>query len=378
MMMMSSRVRDEFLGNGALRRLGSVALSSLVFASSIPALGLDVDVLRFRPEESISRMIQSTPAVLMKNAQSPIKAEEDAVVALFKEAVPSVVNVHAYDVREEVGTNLLAVPQGGGSGIIWSDDGIVVTNYHVIQKARIATITMIAQPGEPSYQYPASLVGADPDSDIAVLKIDSNKGFLVGGTGQAVVRQQGSGLKLNQFKAIRLGSSADLQVGQSVFAIGNPFGLDHSLTRGIVSGLGREVVSPNRRPISNCIQTDAAINPGNSGGALLDSDGALVGMNTAILTPSGASAGVGFAVPVDTLKAVVGAILRAGGVPRPALGAVIVGLGGMPVRTERDLFRALEGRRPGETVEVEVLRPLGGEGFAVATVRLRLGQRGLP
>eukprot|EP00639_Heterosigma_akashiwo_P029262 CAMPEP_0194675264 /NCGR_PEP_ID=MMETSP0295-20121207/8160_1 /TAXON_ID=39354 /ORGANISM="Heterosigma akashiwo, Strain CCMP2393" /LENGTH=315 /DNA_ID=CAMNT_0039559577 /DNA_START=231 /DNA_END=1175 /DNA_ORIENTATION=+ len=315
-MMMSSRVRDEFLGNGALRRLGSVALSSLVFASSIPALGLDVDVLRFRPEESISRMIQSTPAVLMKNAQSPIKAEEDAVVALFKEAVPSVVNVHAYDVREEVGTNLLAVPQGGGSGIIWSDDGIVVTNYHVIQKARIATVTMIAQPGEPSYQYPASLVGADPDSDIAVLKIDSNKGFLVGGTGQAVVRQQGSGLKLNQFKAIRLGSSADLQVGQSVFAIGNPFGLDHSLTRGIVSGLGREVVSPNRRPISNCIQTDAAINPGNSGGALLDSDGALVGMNTAILTPSGASAGVGFAVPVDTLKAVVGAILRAGGVPR--------------------------------------------------------------
>eukprot|EP00639_Heterosigma_akashiwo_P025234 CAMPEP_0194700076 /NCGR_PEP_ID=MMETSP0295-20121207/25279_1 /TAXON_ID=39354 /ORGANISM="Heterosigma akashiwo, Strain CCMP2393" /LENGTH=176 /DNA_ID=CAMNT_0039593815 /DNA_START=371 /DNA_END=897 /DNA_ORIENTATION=+ len=176
----------------------------------------------------------------MKNAQSPIKAEEDAVVALFKEAVPSVVNVHAYDVREEVGTNLLAV----------------------------ATVTMIAQPGEPSYQYPASLVGADPDSDIAVLKIDSNKGFLVGGTGQAVVRQQGSGLKLNQFKAIRLGSSADLQVGQSVFAIGNPFGLDHSLTRGIVSGLGREVVSPNRRPISNCIQTDAAINPGNSGGAL--------------------------------------------------------------------------------------------------------------
>src|SRR5262249_42626336 len=162
------------------------------------------------------------------------------------------------------------VPQGTGSGFIWDDQGHVVTNYHVVQGASSADITL----GDTSYD--ATSVGVAPDQDLAVLKIRAPRANLV---------------------PIKVGTSADVQVGQKVFAIGNPFGLDHTLTTGIVSALGRTIQSVTNRPIDGVIQTDAAINPGNSGGPLLDSHGRLIGINTAIYSPSGVSAGIRLAVP---------------------------------------------------------------------------------
>ena len=172
----------------------------------------------------------------------------------------------------------------------------MVTNFHVIKGAQAATVVLTGRDGKTS-NFPAKLVGFNPDKDVAVLQIDA-------ATAQPIA----------------LGNSAALRVGQTTLAIGNPFGLDHTLTVGVVSGLGREVTSPSGRPITNVIQTDAAINPGNSGGALLDSRGSLIGMNTAIFSPSGASAGIGFAIPVDTLKYQVDTIINFGKVDRAALG----------------------------------------------------------
>ncbi len=172
--------------------------------------------------------------------------------------------------------NTMEVPAGTGSGIVWDREGRVLTNFHVIRSASGAKITLANKK-----VYDASLVGYDADKDIAVLQIEAPPRELV---------------------PIEIGESAKLRVGQSTYAIGNPFGLDHTLTTGVLSGLGREMKSPTGRTISNCIQTEAAISPGNSGGPLLDSRGRLIGMNTSIYSPSGASAGVGFAIPVDTMK----------------------------------------------------------------------------
>jgi S1-C subfamily serine protease len=189
--------------------------------------------------------------------------------------------------------NVFAVPQGSGSGFVWDEEGHIITNYHVVQDADLAEVTL----GETSYR--ATMVGTAKDNDIAVLKIRVVKDKLV---------------------PIKIGTSADIQVGQKVLAIGNPFGLDHTLTTGIVSALGRTITSVTNRPIDGVIQTDAAINPGNSGGPLLDSSGRLIGMNTAIYSPSGASAGVGFAIPVDTVNRVVPQLIAHGRVQRPYMG----------------------------------------------------------
>jgi S1-C subfamily serine protease len=186
------------------------------------------------------------------------------------------------------------VPRGMGSGIIWDDNGHVVTNFHVLEGASGATVTLSDQS-----EWKASLVGAFPDRDVAVLRIAAPK---------------------EKLRAISIGSSKDLQVGQRVYAIGNPFGLDQTLTTGIVSALNREIQSVNQRTIRGVIQTDAAINPGNSGGPLLDSAGRLIGVNTAIYSPSGASAGIGFAIPVDEVNRVVPRLIKEGKYTRPALG----------------------------------------------------------
>eukprot|EP00555_Chaetoceros_dichaeta_P008975 CAMPEP_0198272754 /NCGR_PEP_ID=MMETSP1447-20131203/54399_1 /TAXON_ID=420782 /ORGANISM="Chaetoceros dichaeta, Strain CCMP1751" /LENGTH=194 /DNA_ID=CAMNT_0043966113 /DNA_START=16 /DNA_END=597 /DNA_ORIENTATION=+ len=151
--------------------------------------------------------------------------------------------------------------------------------------------------------YEAKIIGVDPSKDLAVLKIDAPVADLY---------------------PIQVGTSQGLKVGQSAYAIGNPFGLDHTLTVGVISGMGREVKSPIGRPISNVIQTDAAINPGNSGGPLLDSRGKLIGINTSIYSPSGASAGIGFAIPVDTAKFIIDTLIRDGQVVRPALGIALI------------------------------------------------------
>ncbi|MBX3437409.1 MAG: trypsin-like peptidase domain-containing protein, partial [Planctomycetaceae bacterium] len=193
-----------------------------------------------------------------------------------------------FDVRE--------IPRGSGTGIIWSEDGYIVTNDHVVRDTSRLFVTLAD-----NSTHEARVVGVEPGYDIAVLKID-------------VGRQR--------LKTIPIGSSSDLQVGQNVFAIGSPFGLDQTLTTGVISGLGRELESENGR-IFDIIQTDAAINPGNSGGPLLDSAGRLIGMNTAIYSQSGTSSGVGFAVPVDSINRVVPDLIRYGKRnPRPVLGLV--------------------------------------------------------
>ena len=227
--------------------------------------------------------------------RGPLAAEELNNIAVFKTASPSVVNITALGLQRELfSRNVQQVPQGTGTGVVWDAAGHVVTNFHVIQDASAARVTLADQS-----TYKAELVGAFPDRDLAVLKIDAPAAKL---------------------KPLPVGTSRDLQVGQQVYAIGNPFGLDQTLTTGIVSALNREIESVTRRTIRGAIQTDAAINPGNSGGPLLDSAGRLIGVNTAIYSPSGASAGIGFAIPVDEVNRIVPRLIRDGRMVRPALG----------------------------------------------------------
>jgi S1-C subfamily serine protease len=197
-------------------------------------------------------------------------------------------------VRDLWTRNVFSVPRGTGSGFIWDGAGHVITNMHVIEGASEATVRLAD-----GRDYEASLVGVSAAHDLAVLRI---------------------AVKGKTPPPLPLGASTELRVGQKVFAIGNPFGLDWTLTTGIVSALDRSLPTESGINIEHLIQTDAAINPGNSGGPLLDSSGRLIGVNTAIFSPSGASAGIGFAVPVDTVNRVVPQLIRTGKYARPMLG----------------------------------------------------------
>lgn len=240
----------------------------------------------------------SRAAVRAVSPRGDLASAEKAVIALFRQASPSVLHITAISVQRDLFTlNLYQIPEGTGSGFVWDHSGNIITNFHVIQNADVAQVTLGDQT-----TWKARRVGVAPDKDIAVLRIDA---------------------PTNRLQPIPIGTSKDLQVGQSVFAIGNPFGLDQSLTTGVISALGREIESVTRRPIQGVIQTDAAINPGNSGGPLLDSAGRLIGVNTAIYSPSGVSAGIGFAIPVDTVNRIVSELIRYGKVTRPGIGVQI-------------------------------------------------------
>ncbi|WP_042876316.1 S1C family serine protease [Cupriavidus necator] len=241
----------------------------------------------FSPRQATERTV--TP-------RGDLAADERSTIELFEKSRDSVVYISTAQLVRDVWTrNVFSVPRGTGSGFIWDDAGHVVTNFHVIQGASQATVKLAD-----GRDYQASLVGASPAHDIAVLKI---------------------GVGFKRPPAVPVGTSADLKVGQKVFAIGNPFGLDWTLTTGITSALDRSLPGDAGGPaIEHLIQTDAAINPGNSGGPLLDSAGRLIGINTAIYSPSGASAGIGFAVPVDTVMRVVPQLIKTGKYVRPALG----------------------------------------------------------
>jgi S1-C subfamily serine protease len=259
------------------------------FVAALLALGLAL-LWPLRP--SVSRTDASPRAVMPRG---PLSVDEAANIDVFKRIGPSVVHITTLtNQRELFSANVQQVPRGTGTGFVWDDLGHIVTNFHVIQGGNAARVTLADQTS-----YPAELVGAFPDRDLAVLRIDAPK------------------LKL---PPIPVGTSRDLIVGQRVYAIGNPFGLDQTLTTGIVSALNREIESTNERLIRGVIQTDAAINPGNSGGPLLDSAGRLIGVNAQIASPSGASAGIGFAIPVDEVNRVVPRLIRDGRVVRPALG----------------------------------------------------------
>ena len=220
---------------------------------------------------------------------------EQATIRLFEEVGPSVVYITTLAQRRNIYTGLTSeVPSGTGSGFIWDEAGHIVTNLHVLEGADAAQIVLHDQTS-----YRAELVGVSSTHDLAVLRIDADDTAL---------------------RPVDVGQSSDLRVGQSIFAIGNTFGLSATLTMGIVSALGRELPSAGGGRIENVIQTDADINPGNSGGPLLDSAGRLIGVNTAIYSPSGASAGIGLAVPVDTVRRVVPQIIENGVYEPPKLG----------------------------------------------------------
>ena len=237
--------------------------------------------------------------------RSPLTAEEQAHIEVFRKTSPSVVHITTLAAQRDLfSMNVQQVPRGTGTGFVWDDRGHIVTNFHVIQGATAARVTLSDQS-----VHEATLVGAFADRDLAVLKIDLPKAG---------------------FPPIPIGSSRDLIVGQRVYAIGNPFGLDQTLTTGVVSALNREIESFNQRTIKAVIQTDAAINPGNSGGPLLDSAGRLIGVNTQIASPSGASAGIGFAIPVDEVNRIVPRLIRDGRYLRPSLGVA----GGPPGLTQ--------------------------------------------
>lgn len=239
------------------------------------------------------------------SAIAQLSTDEQATVRLFQRVAPSVAFITTSVVRQESPFALrgVEVPQGSGSGFVWDSEGHIVTNYHVIQQAQKASVTGIGKGDAASMEsYDAVLVGVEPEKDIAVLKVNAPKSVL---------------------QPIVVGSSSELLVGQSLYAIGNPFGLDHTLTSGIVSAVGREVQGVGGRPIKGCIQTDTPINPGNSGGPLLDAKGRLIGVNTAIYSPTGGSVGVGFAIPVDTVRRIVNQLIRFGRVLRPSIGISI-------------------------------------------------------
>jgi 2-alkenal reductase len=230
--------------------------------------------------------------------RGPLSDAERGNIELFERVSPSVVQV----VARAASSNPLAEEEGegggaaSGTGFIWDNDGHVVTNNHVVQNGSEVAVRFAS--GEVAQ---AEIIGVAPNYDLAVLRIKSAR-------------------KLPP--PVALGSSTELKVGQSAFAIGNPFGLDQSLTSGIISALKRRLPTSSGREISNVIQTDTAINPGNSGGPLLDSAGRLIGVNTAIISPSGTSAGIGFAIPVDIVNRVVPELIKSGRVPTPGIGIV--------------------------------------------------------
>jgi len=309
--------------------------------------------------------------------RSDLAAGEKDTIALFEANSPSVVHIATSEkrvVRGFFGYDVQNLPKGTGSGFIWDESGYIVTNYHVVEGASNRIVTLAN--GE---QHEGLVVGGSANHDLAVLKIATR----------------------TKLEPVAIGTSDDLRVGQSVFAIGNPFGFDRTLTTGVISGLDRTITAVSGTRIRNVIQTDAAINPGNSGGPLLDSAGRLIGINTAIYSTSGSSAGIGFAVPVDIVNRIVPQIIATGRPERPGLGVhlasdrsarsfgiegaivvevtpgstaeaaglrdavqtragldvdVIVAVEGERVRSVNDLYRLLGEHQVGDVVAIEVLR----------------------
>lgn len=336
------------------------------------------------PSPGLSAVAQATPASATPyptpdpSSAEGLSSEELATISLFEKLSPSVVYVTNLAVRRDrFSMDVTSIPQGTGSGFVWDKKGTIITNFHVVKGAQGVEVTLAD-----GSVWKARPIGFEPDKDLAVIAIDAPAELLT---------------------PIPVGRSETLKVGQKVMAIGNPFGLDHTLTTGVISGLDREIQAMTGRPISGAIQTDAAINPGNSGGPLLDSQGRLIGINTAIYSPSGAYAGIGFAVPVDTVSRLVPEILEFGKVTKPGLGVqvassniaarlelegalvltvvpggpaekmglrptmrdsagrlilgdILVRLGDQRLKSADDLFKAMDRYKVGDKVEIEYLR----------------------
>ena len=357
------------------RQILIIALISGMFAAGTVAV---VDRVASRISQPTAAFTETPPAGITDPASAP---DEQNNIEIYRTLSPGVVNVHSTTYARDF-FGFVDAREGSGSGSILDQEGNILTNYHVIENAQKLAVSL---GGEKN--YPAKLIGIDPDTDLAVIRL---------------IQKPREALTV-----IPLGDSDKLAVGQKVLAIGNPFGMDRTLTTGVISGLQRPIRGRNDRPIEGAIQTDASINPGNSGGPLLDSHGRMIGINSQILSPSGASAGVGFAVPVNIAKRIVPQLIRSGMVTRPnlnmtsrnvealrnqvdlpvsegvmlwqvapggaaanaglrgisqtedgevALGDIIVGLDGEKVGNSDDLYRLLEKRQVGQTVSVEIVR----------------------
>ncbi len=336
--------------------------------------------------DRVSNRLQPTGAAFTEGAPAGVAnpatvSDEQNNIDIYRILSPGVVNVHSTTYARDF-FGYVEPKQGSGSGSILDQEGNILTNYHVIEGAEKVSVSLGGQKN-----YAARIIGGDPDTDLAVIRL---------------IEKPNEPLTI-----IPLGDSDKLVVGQKVLAIGNPFGLDRTLTTGVISGLQRPIRARNDRPIEGAIQTDASINPGNSGGPLLDSHGRMIGINSQILSPSGASAGVGFAVPVNIAKRIVPQLIRSGVVNRPKLGIttrnveslrnqvrlpvddgvliwqvgqgsaaanaglrgltqtedgdvelgdIIIAVAGEKVRNSDDLYRVLDKHQIGQTVAVEVMR----------------------
>jgi len=365
-------------------RIGNIILAILLIG-----LGVYFSKKYFsKPEESILDAVKYDGSVATKGTTDThrravdsviyLTNSEQATIDLFEKSAPSVCFITTLQQQRDYWSrNITEIPSGSGSGFIWDDQGHIITNYHVIQNGSKLKVTLSDRTS-----WDAEVIGYEDNKDLAVLKIKA---------------------PADKLRPIPLGQSSKLKVGQSVYAIGNPFGLDQSLTTGVISALGREIKSVGGRPIRDVIQTDAAINPGNSGGPLLDSGGRLIGVNTMIYSTSGASAGIGFSIPVDEVNWVVSDIVKYGMVKRPVLGIeilpsqyaenwgvegvmisnvlenggaakaglkpleqtrngdiifgdIIIAVNDTPIRSNNDLFLALEKYNAGDKVKVKYIR----------------------
>ena len=270
------------------RQILVIALISGLFAAAAIAV---VDRVSNRMQPAQAAFSETAPRGISDPASA---SDEQNNIEIYRILSPGVVNVHSTSYARDF-FGFVEPQEGSGSGSVIDQDGNILTNYHVIEGAQKVAVSFGGQKN-----YAAKVVGGDPDTDLAVIKlIETPKEPLT---------------------IVPLGDSDRLEVGQKVLAIGNPFGLDRTLTTGVISGLQRPIRARNGRPIEGAIQTDASINPGNSGGPLLDSHGRMIGINSQILSPSGASAGVGFAVPVNIAKRIVPELVRSGQIRRPKLG----------------------------------------------------------
>ena len=357
------------------RQILLIALISGIFAAGAVVI---LDRINNRLQPSQAAFSEALPAGISNPATS---TDERNNIEVYRTLSPGVVFIHSTSYARDF-FGFVEPQEGSGSGSILDQQGNILTNYHVIQGAQKLSVSMGGKK-----DYPAVVVGGDPDTDLAVIRLTEKPA--------------------GPLTVVPMGDSDRLEVGQKVLAIGNPFGLDRTLTTGVISGLQRPIRARNNRLIEGAIQTDASINPGNSGGPLLDSHGRMIGINSQILSPSGSSAGVGFAVPVSIAKRVVPQLVQYGRVRRPKLGIntrdisslrnqidlpvdegvliyqvargggaataglrgvqqtemgdvelgdIIVGINNDRVSNSDDLFRVLDKHQIGETVQVHVWR----------------------
>jgi len=350
----------------------------LAFATALVAVGATAllyslkDLWQAKDQSSIAFAEQAPAGISDPSAVS----DEQNSIEVYKGISPGVAFINTTSYQEDFWGGVQE-GKGNGSGSVIDSSGHILTNYHVVEGAQKLTVNFGGDK-----VFPAKYVGGDPDTDLAVIKIDPPAGLTV----------------------VPLGDSDKLSVGQKVLAIGNPFGLDRTLTTGVISGLQRPIRARNNRPIDAAIQTDASINPGNSGGPLLDKYGRMIGINSQILSPAGGSVGVGFAIPVNTAKRVIPQIIQFGEVKRPKLGAtlpsvkdlkdrgykmpvedglliydtapngpaavaglrgiqadgnigdIIVGADGQEIKDLDDIYRLLDKKQFGDTIQLEVFR----------------------